>query len=246
MRELEERLVAYYYGETANRQEIERLLAEDASLRKDFEELSALLDSVHPTPPPEVEPSYGDRVWERIEWRLETGRPKPERRQTPRSALSRPWLALAACLLIGVFAIGYLQWETPETAAGLSGDAQQRLLLLAVAEHFDRSHHLLAELMNAPEGSVIDLSDEKETAAELLAENRLYQQTARHAQRQALLFLLEEIERVLVEVRNGPAQLHRSDFRRLKDSIENPGLLFKIQIFQADDRDNGFVFEESL
>jgi len=242
MRELEEKLVAYYYGEASNRHEIERLLAEDESVRKEFENLSALLDSVQPSSAPRLDASFGERMWERVDRSLQA-----ERREAAAIKRNRQWMAVAACLLVGLAGMGYLQWRTPEPAVvGLSDGARQRLLLLAVAEHFDRSHLLLAELINAPGAEVVDVSRQKETAAELLAENRLYQQTARLAQRHALLFLLEEIERVLIELRNAPARSRPADLDRLRESIEGPGLLFKIQIFQADDHDGRTALEEAL
>jgi ferric-dicitrate binding protein FerR (iron transport regulator) len=71
MNDLEQQLVSYYYGDAEDPAALEKLLASDPAARQLFEELSALLEQVKPSEPPERGDDYPRRVWQRVQWRLE-------------------------------------------------------------------------------------------------------------------------------------------------------------------------------
>ena len=67
-------------------------------------------------------------------------------------------------------------------------------------------------------------------ADELVSANRLYRQTAVRSGEDSLVAVLEELERVLVEVAAGPDALAPQDVAELQRRIEARGLLFKVRV----------------
>ena len=63
-----------------------------------------------------------------------------------------------------------------------------------------------------------------------MSENRLYRQAAFKAGDTNVSNLLEELERVLLEVAHTPSQLNSAEFDDLRQRIEAEGILFKIRI----------------
>jgi hypothetical protein len=89
---------------------------------------------------------------------------------------------------------------------------------------------ILIELANAPTDAPLDISAERVSAGDLASANRLYRQTAVRAGDKALASVLEELERVLVELAAGPEQLSPGEVSELQRRIEARGLLFKIRV----------------
>ena len=114
---------------------------------------------------------------------------------------------------------------------------RERVLLVAVGDHLERSRMVLLELANAPEAEPMDVSTERAFADELVSANRLYRQAAVRAEEPALASLLEELERVLVELASGPQGLTPADIVELQRRIESRGLLFKVQVIESNLRE---------
>jgi len=72
--------------------------------------------------------------------------------------------------------------------------------------------------------------EERERARDLLNDNRLLRQTAVRNGDVADASLLDELERVLLDVANSPAEMPARDFEALQGRIDDEGLLFKIRI----------------
>jgi hypothetical protein len=156
----------------------------------------------------------------------------------PRAA----WLALAgACValpLIG-FLVG-LRWSSVlgRTVArtGVVADTvspervRARILLITVGDHLERSQMALVELVNAESDRAIDISSEQIRVEDLLAANRLYRQTASEEGEPAVADLLDELERVLVEIARSPSTLSAAELSRLRTRIEERGILFKVKV----------------
>ncbi len=91
-------------------------------------------------------------------------------------------LAAAVVVLVGAaFFAGRLSSPaTPATttAATAAEQVRERILLVDLGEHLDRSQMMLVELVSADAESTFDISGERGHAEELLADNRLYRQTA--------------------------------------------------------------------
>ena len=124
------------------------------------------------------------------------------------------WAPALAALLLGAFLAGSL-WQR----GGAPGDAKnqsnqqirERILLVAVGDHLERSQMVLAELDNAPDGKgKLDISGERRMAEDLLDDNRLYRQTARTTGDNSMASVLDDLERVLLEIAHSPVR----DFER--------------------------------
>lgn len=97
---------------------------------------------------------------------------------------------------------------------------------------------VLAELSNAPEQKgKLDISDERELAAELVDDNRLYRQTARATGDAAVASVLDDLERVLLEIAHSPSEIYSGQLADLRQQIESRGLLFRVRVLGSRVRD---------
>ena len=92
----------------------------------------------------------------------------------------RPWrkltgLAALAAALVVAFLLGQ---RFPAPAPPISAEVRERILLVAVGNHLERSQMILVELANAPTDVPLDVSAERASADVLVSANRLYRQTA--------------------------------------------------------------------
>jgi len=212
----EEERILYHYGESDEAASTERHLAECARCREEMDALARLLDGVGGLDAPERDADYGSRVYEAIAPRL------------GRRRSSRAWMfgAAAAVILAATFLAGRLSTEWDGT--WIRGDVPERILLVALADHFDRSEVLLLEVVNMNEK---DGARERETARELVRESRLYRQTALAIGDVATTEALDELERLLLDVAHGAG----TD-EGLQPRIEERDVLFKIRILQSNVR----------
>jgi hypothetical protein len=111
---------------------------------------------------------------------------------------------------------------------------RERLLLAAVGEHLERTEMVLIELVNARGQGAIDISAERLRAEELVAENRLYRQTAASVGDQAVAAILDELDRILTEVAGGPSALTAADLDSMRRRIEGQHILFKVQVISTE------------
>jgi hypothetical protein len=152
-----------------------------------------------------------------------------------RGGARNPWLwrrlALAAsvsALVVLAFLAG--RWSDGPERGPIAPEARDRILLVAVGDHLDRSRRLLIELANAEASAVADLSSQQALAHDLASNNRLYRKTAGVSGREEVVELLEELEAVLLEVANGPAQRPYADLQSLKQRIATRGLVMRVRL----------------
>ncbi len=231
----EEQLVLFYYGESPESGGVEDHLAGCESCRADFRALQLVLNSVDSAPVPERHADYGQAVWERIEARLGA-------RGRRRGFRWWIWAPATAALVLAAFLVGRLSHpgQAPAVATNPPNSQQvrERILLVAVGDHLERSQMVLAELSNAPEQQgKLDISDERRMAEELLDDNRLYRQTAKATGDTAVAGVLDELERVLLDVAHGPSELSGQELADLRREIESRGLLFKVRVLGSRARD---------
>lgn len=223
----EELLIEAYYGDMddVSRQHLQ----ECEECRAEFERLSGLLDSVREYPVPERDEFYGSDVWARLAPSLPV--------EKPRASWFRWWMltpALATIILTAFFAGMF----TGQRQTGISEKARERILLMALSDHLDRSQILLTELVHTdPEAA--GLSSERERARELVSENRLLRQSAVHMGDAADADLLDALERVLLDVANGGSSSSSVGLQMIQQRIDNEALLFKVRITGADARRRG-------
>lgn len=247
----EEQFVLHHYGELepAEGAAFERHLDECEGCRRRLADLARELAVVTPAPVPERPADYGTQVWTRLQPRLAA-----ERASSP--AGDRWWhfrlpslgpLAYAAgvaALVLAAFVAGRYWTPAPAprladgtpTPAGQAAPAsaervRERILVLEVGQHLERSQAALLEVMNAPgEDGAIDLADDQERVRELVAENRLYRLTAVDAGENGMAAVLDELERTLVEIANSPSRVSGTEFERVRGEIDSQGLIFKVGV----------------
>jgi hypothetical protein len=122
----------------------------------------------------------------------------------------------------------------PEIASTGGASMREKVLLLAVGEHLGRSEMMLTELSNTEanrgRGKLIDISAEQRRAEDLLGENRLYRQTAMEQGDTAVASILDELERVLLDVSHTPDQVSAAQLLSIQQRIEADGILFKVRV----------------
>jgi len=122
--------------------------------------------------------------------------------------------------------------ETNESANVAPGNA------VALGDHLERSQMVLAELTNAADGKgKLDISDERQTAEQLLDDNRLFRQTARSTGATAVASVLDDLERVLLEISHSPSEVSSDQLDELRQEIESRGLLFKVRVLGSQVRE---------
>jgi hypothetical protein len=106
----------------------------------------------------------------------------------------------------------------------------QRVVLVAVGDHLERSQMLLVEIMNTDATSPGDLASEEKQARDLLDANHLYRVSAQRTGDPQIARLLDELGRVLTEIANSPSDLSPADLQQIRGRIQSEGLLFKVRI----------------
>jgi hypothetical protein len=93
---------------------------------------------------------------------------------------------------------------------------------------------MLVELSNAePADSKqkqVNISAEQRRAEDLLEENRLYRQTALKEGDAGLASVLDELERVLLDVAHSPEEVTPAQLEAIQKKIEERGILFKVRV----------------
>ena len=226
-------LLLEYYGETPAA--AHRSGCAECTAR--YRELEAFLQGVT-LEPPERDERYGLEVWQQIRHRLPA--PEPGWRSWFAITSMRWTLASAAALLLlsTGFAAGRL-WSAPQarqaavratvpTAETRDQDVRRRVVLMTVADHFDRSHRVLTDIMNA--SSAPDLTTEQQWASDLVAASRLYRQDVIDIDEPGIAAVLEELERVLLDVVHQPSRATDRDLEEIRRRIDSAALLFKVRV----------------
>lgn len=185
---------------------------------------------------PERGPEYGQQVWERIEGRLAAmSAPRPARVFFPwRWALAT---GFAALLVMAFLAGRFFPWSPRPEPVASDALVRERVLKAAVADYLERSQVVLVELSNANPKGALDITDEQERAADLVTENRLYRQTAARTGDAAVAGVLEELERVLLEIAHAPSQISPGELETLRGQLDADGILFKIRVLGSNVRE---------
>jgi hypothetical protein len=124
----------------------------------------------------------------------------------------------------------------PITAKNDAPGGPEGVLLVAVGDYLERSQMVLVELANANSHGPLDISAEQERAGGLVAETRLYRQTAAHTGDANIDNVLEELERVLVDITHEPSKISPQGLENLRQRLESAGILFKIRVLGSNVR----------
>lgn len=252
----EEDLVLHHYGDHADRRSIAEHLAACGPCREEFSRLQRVLVAIDEDalPVPERGETYGREVWYRLRPHLPDRREGWVQRLLPQWHGWRQWAMAGgfAVLLLAAFVAGrYSPRETPAPASDPAVAAvepgervRERVLLIAVGDHLDRSQMVLAELVNSTAGpgrvparAAVDISHEQQWAQDLVASNRLYRQTAAQTGDTGVETVLDELEPILLEIARSPSSISAVQLEELQQRIEAQGLLFKIRIVGSNVRE---------
>jgi hypothetical protein len=222
----EDELVLLFYGDASA--DDERRLAAHIETCADcqpvWREIKGSLAAVDAAGIPEPPADFERVMWARVQREIDGMQP------AARWWAPKYWLATTSlAVVIVAVTIGPLVWNrsnaTDTTNATSTASTQpERALLVAMDEHLERSELLLVELMNADEGV------EPSAADDLLLSSRLYRQTAAHTGHVELASMLEDLERVLVEIARGPKEMKKDDLDALRTRITDEDLLFKVRV----------------
>jgi hypothetical protein len=224
----EDDLILHFYGETGSAAEPH--LASCSECRAQYQSLQRVLNSVIDAEPvPHRGDAYSEEIWNKLA-------PKLGRRRWWNVWLAParlvPALGAAVLIVLAFFAGRHSPGIAPTVATNNNGDGQvrERVLVVAVGDHLERSKMLLVEIANADPDQKIDLFDQREVAGDLVYTNRLYRQTAMTAGEGRMVGLLDELERVLIEIAHSPEELHGTRLQSLRERIRSEGLIFKIRV----------------
>lgn len=234
----QDELVLLYYGELSgpdSEQAKEHLRACDLC-REELLSLESALKAVAAFPVPERGEDYGREVWARISPRLEAKTESRLRLFLP----MRAWVfagTVAVLLVVAFWSGRRWQQRQTDTAVAISASAQQRILMLAVADHLERAQMLLVEVMHQEAGSRVEASRTAQLAEDLVQSNRLYRQAAVRDSDPGLANVLDELERVLLEISHSSGATLADDLAMLQHQIESQGILFKVRVVELEVRE---------
>jgi anti-sigma factor RsiW len=238
----EEELIAYHDGEAAVRQNLGAHVEDCPECRAELERIDAVLAALNSIPVPEPGEDYGRRVWQQISPRL------PEKRAhwwdflrvdaANRWFAPQRWVAAGAiaALVLAAFIAGRISRPSSHATPAVADNTQvrERVLVMAVGEHLGRSEMILVELANAAPATAgqkqVSIAGEQRRAEDLLEENRLYRQTALEQGDAALAGVLDELERVLLDVAHSPQEVSNAQLETIRQRIESRGILFKVRV----------------
>jgi hypothetical protein len=246
----EEDLILYHYGEAGGSSRA--VVAEHMSVcepcRTLYRNLQAVLAAADVVEVPARSEAYESEVWQRLAPQLEAASPASVwqrfreyfegRMWTPRiwapvGAVAAAAVLVATAFLAGRFWPGRSQTQLPSPVQAVSALGRERVLLVAVGDHLERSQMVLVELVNTNPQRTVDISAERERATDLVAANRLYRLTAEHSGEAGVAQVLDELERTLIEIANSPSKLSSPEFEDLRRRIEAQGILFKVRVVDS-------------
>lgn len=229
----EEELIAYKEGVASQRAMIAQHLAACEECRTELERIEAVLAVLDTLPVPNPGDDYGRHVWQQIAPRL------PERPARWWQEWFEPkrlgTLGAVAALIVLAFLAGRFTPRGPKVdVTATKEQIRERVLVVAVGDHLNKSEMFLVELSNAQPNSssakLVNISSEQRRAEDLLEENRLYRQTALQEGDNVMASTLDELERFLLDVANSPDEITPAQLEKIRQKIEARGILFKVRV----------------
>ena len=235
----EDELILHYYGEieTPDRARVESHLASCAECRFASQQLREVMTLVDSAAPVEAPPGFERVAWARLQ-------PELDRNQGSWKAFfGFPQWALAggvAALVFAAFVAGRVSSTNPSpggTPTMIASPIEPgRVLQAEMGDHLDRTQMMLIELANADTDHADVLAGEQGRAVDLVAANRLLRQSAEQNKDIVIADMLEDLERVLLEIANAPADASSNELTDLQSRISDEDLLFRLRVIAAEMR----------
>jgi hypothetical protein len=233
----EEELIDYRYGESASADAIAHHLGECSDCANSYAAIVRDLAEINTPATPVRDADYGQQVWDGIRGSLRAY-PAAEKKRWFSFNPGNQWkgfAAAAACALVITTAFfAGRQWEhrkpqQPVANNVTSDQGKERVVLVVLGDHLDRSERLLVELKHAEPSTEGSMQTE---ARDLLAANRLYRESVKSSD-PTLANALDHLERVLIEVSNEPAGLSQARLDELQKEMNTDGLLFEVRVLRS-------------
>ena len=236
-------LILFHYrdGLDAGRiAQVEAALGADPDLRVRYASLQRMLGAVDTVPPVDVDADFAARVWRRLEQRIENAAPARARRRWRERlhdllhSLRSPRFAMAAtCLLAIAVGIGYYAGRSSALREPPAHDGAMaaRVLDAYVVDHLRATEGLLLTAANSDSMNL--RSGNADLAATLVDSNRLYAAAAARSGNTRLADFLRQLEPVLIELANQPADASVESVEGLRDYLRKTDLLFQVRATQA-------------
>lgn len=239
----EDDLILLHYGESKGTS-AERHLAACELCRGQLQQLARVLNLVELPAEPQRSEQYGNAVWNRIRAALPERQPGWREQMLAWWRRPQAWATVSgvAVLIIAAFIAGRF-WPSTTTSPTVAvvtpqpaERVRERVLLVAVGGHLERSQMVLVEIANASAADGLDISHEQRRAQELISANRLYRQSAAETGDASVAAVLSQLESVLMEIAHRPSKLSKAEVERLQRQIESRGLIFKIRVVESNVR----------
>jgi hypothetical protein len=237
----EDDLILHFYGETdrGDRARIASHLAGCAECQAATDALARVMTLVDSASPVDAPAGFERTAWARLEPALDGSA-----RSGWRIVFWFPQWALAggvAALVVAAFVAGRVSGgdpavPSPSSQAVVAGSESSRLLDAEVGDHLDRTQMMLVELVNAGTDHGDVLAGEQARASDLVAVNRLIRQSAEQSGDGAIVSVLEDLERVLLEIANAPANASSNELTDLQSRITTEDLLFRLRVIASEMR----------
>ena len=236
----EEELILYHYAEAGGppREVITEHMAVCEPCRTRYRKLQAVLAAADVDEAPARSEDFEDEVWRRLVPRLEAGESLWQRFFVG-SGARRLWVPVGAVVAVAVLVVGAFlagrfwpgrpQPQHEAQVQPVSAQSRERILLVAVGDHLERSQMVLVELVNTKAQRTVDISAERQRAEDLVPANRLYRVTAERSGETGVANVLDELERTLIEIAHSPSRLSSPEFEDLRRRVEAQGILFKVR-----------------
>ena len=238
----EDELILHYYGEleAGASTNASAHLQTCAACHASFTTLQRVLAAVDSTTPIEIAEGFERKVWARLQPDLDRGMRKTWLSWFVLSPARLAWVTSIVLLVAASFFAGRVS-QRPAPApvnhaenTTASNGLRERILLSDLGEHLDRSQLMLVDLVSADPADKADLAAERARAEELVADNRLYRQTAAANGNAALAAVLDDLEQVLVDVAASPDTMTAADLDSVRKRIEDKGLLLKVRVLSSE------------
>jgi hypothetical protein len=235
----EDELILHYYGEVDRAEEarVASHLASCAECQAASDTLRRVMTLVDSAAPVEAPLGFERDAWARLE-------PQLDARSGWRAWFGVPQWALAggvAALVLAAFVAGRFTGGNPPAGGTPDGVTVAqvepgRVLEAAVGDHLDQTQMMLVELANADVDQADVLASEQARASDLVAVNRLIRASAEQSGDAAIADVLEDLERVLLEIANAPANASSNDLTDLQSRITTEDLLFRVRVIASEMR----------
>ena len=255
----EELLLDYYSeSESADRASRRAHLEGCEACRALDREMRAVLALIDTAPAIEAPPGFGREMWARVEPHIAA---RAARSHWSWSAFAEATARLApfrhaalagglAALLLASFMLGR-EWERaphrddPTTrvvgvtspGGAAANTMTERLLRAEMEDHLERSQRVLVDLVNTDTVADVSLASDRTRAADLVADGRLYRRAADRVGDIEMRDLLEDVERVLVDVANGSSAPASKELNDVRTRIDEQDLVFRLRVAASEIRE---------